>query len=329
MSRITHLAKASRLAVAVLTVAAFAAPADARVGGGFSTGSRGLKTYAPPPSTKTAPGSTQGMQRSATPAPQTAARPAAGLPAAATAAAARPASRFGGGFLGGLLGAGLIGGLLGYGFFNGFGSLLGLLGMALQFALIAGLGMMALSWWRGRNAPAMANAGPSYQRASLNPEPPRPAAAGATARPAATVPGTSPLEIEDADYTSFERLLSVAQLSFGRGDVAALRSATTPEMLSYFTEQLEANQKRGVRNELADPKLVSGDLAEAWTEASGEYATVSMRYTLLDVTVDATSGKVVDGSPTTPQDVTEVWTFTRRHGGTPNAWRLSAIQQVS
>ena len=61
------------------------------------------------------------------------------------------------------------------------------------------------------------------------------------------------LKIEAADYASFERLLSVAQLSFSRGDVAALRSATTPEMLGYFTDQLDDNTKRGLRNEIADP----------------------------------------------------------------------------
>ena len=325
MSSLSQLAKAARLAVAALTVAAFATPADARVGGGFSTGSRGLKTYTPPPSTRTAPGTTQGVQRSTQPAPQAqVGRPALGAPAAAP-------SRFGSGFLGGLLGAGLIGGLLGYGFFAGFGSLLGLLGMVAQFALFAWLASMAFAWWRRRGQPAMAGpAGSSntYQRASLTNDQPRPqgSAAGATARP---VPGTTPLKIADADYASFERLLSVAQLSFGRGDVAALRSATTPEMLGYFTDQLEENTKQGLRNEIADPKLISGDLSEAWSEASGEYASVAMRYTLLDVMVNQASGKPVSGSTTQPQDVTEVWTFTRRHGGSPNSWRLSAIQQVS
>ena len=322
MSSLSQLAKAARLAVAALAVAAFAAPADARVGGGFSTGSRGLKTYTPPPSTRTAPGTTQGVQRSTQPAPQAqAGRPALGAPAIAP-------SRFGSGFLGGLLGAGLIGGLLGYGFFAGFGSLLGVLGMVLQFAVLAWLASMALAWWRGRGQPAMVGPGTNYQRASLNNDQPRPSGstAGATAKP---VPGTTPLKIEEADYASFERLLSVAQLSFGRGDVAALRSATTPEMLGYFTGQLEENTRQGLRNELADPKLISGDLAEAWNEASGEYATVAMHYTLLDVMVEQASGKPVSGSSTQPQDVTEVWTFTRRHGGSPNSWRLSAIQQVA
>jgi hypothetical protein len=61
MSTLSHLSKSSRLAVATLALFALTAPAaDARVGGGFSTGSRGFKTYTPPPATKTAPGAVQG-----------------------------------------------------------------------------------------------------------------------------------------------------------------------------------------------------------------------------------------------------------------------------
>jgi predicted lipid-binding transport protein (Tim44 family) len=228
------------------------------------------------------------------------------------------------------LGAGLIGGLLGYGFFGGMTGLLGVLGFLMQVALVGGLAYLALAWWRSRSQPALAANAPSnnYRQASLNDDQRMPQS-GASAAPSSSGGSTAPLQIVDADYASFERLLSVAQLSFSRGDVAALRSATTPEMLGYFTDQLEDNAKRGLRNEVGEPKLISGDLAESWSEPSGEYATVAMRYSSVDVTVEEASGKVVSGSKTVPQEVTEVWTFTRRHGGSPNSWRLSAIQQVS
>ena len=71
-------------------------------------------------------------------------------------------------------------------------------------------------------------------------------------------------------------------------------------MLSYFAEELDANKKKGLRNEVSSPKLLQGDLAEAWREADGEYATVAMRYSIIDATVEAASGRVVvrqqDGS---------------------------------
>ena len=57
-------------------------------------------------------------------------------------------------------------------------------------------------------------------------------------------------------------------------------------------------------------KLLQGDLAEAWREGGREYATVAMRYSMVDITRERASGKIVDGSET-PQEITELWTFMR------------------
>ena len=65
-------------------------------------------------------------------------------------------------------------------------------------------------------------------------------------------------------------------------------------------------------------------LAEAWREGSVEYATVAMRFRLVDRTIERASGRVVDGSEV-PQEVTELWTFMRSGHGN---WLLSAIQQT-
>jgi predicted lipid-binding transport protein (Tim44 family) len=69
---------------------------------------------------------------------------------------------------------------------------------------------------------------------------------------------------------------------------------------------------------------VSGDLAQAWAEQGREYATVAMRFSMVDVTRDG-AGNVVDGSPTEHMTATEIWTFVRSSGG---HWILSAIQQA-
>jgi predicted lipid-binding transport protein (Tim44 family) len=99
-------------------------------------------------------------------------------------------------------------------------------------------------------------------------------------------------------------------------------------MLSYFAAELDGNAKQGVRNEVSQPKLLQGDLAEAWREADGEFATVAMRFSVLDATVEKASGRLVSGSASTPQEATEVWTFRRPLNGTPRQWELSAIQQA-
>ena len=126
------------------------------------------------------------------------------------------------------------------------------------------------------------------------------------------------------DFDTFERLLSEVHAAYGREDLSALRSRMTPEMLSYYAEELSENASRGVINEISDVKLLQGDLAEAWREGDKEYASVAMRYSLKDRYVDRATGKAADGTDA-PQEATEVWTFMRSHGG---SWLLSAIQQT-
>jgi predicted lipid-binding transport protein (Tim44 family) len=79
-----------------------------------------------------------------------------------------------------------------------------------------------------------------------------------------------------------------------------------------------------VRNEVSDVRLLQGDLAQAWNEGDRDYATVAMRFSMIDVTRDA-SGRIVDGSPSEHVTATELWTFVRSRGG---RWILSAIQQA-
>jgi predicted lipid-binding transport protein (Tim44 family) len=132
------------------------------------------------------------------------------------------------------------------------------------------------------------------------------------------------IEITPADYDAFERLLGDIQTAYSNEDLNGLRQHLTPEMVSYFSEQLSENVSRGVVNKVSGVKLLQGDLAEAWRENGVDYASVAMRYALVDRFLDRTSGRLVDGSET-PEEVTEVWTFMRAGGG---RWLLSAIQQT-
>ena len=95
-------------------------------------------------------------------------------------------------------------------------------------------------------------------------------------------------------------------------------------VVSYFTRDLAANNSRGVVNKVSGVKLLQGDLSEAWREGETDYASVAMRFSLIDTTIERASGRVVEGS-TQPSEATEVWTFQRRNG---EGWELSAIQQV-
>jgi predicted lipid-binding transport protein (Tim44 family) len=312
---------------AVATLALIASEADARAGRGGSFGSRGSQTYSAPPATRTAPNQAAPVERSMT-------QP--GQPGAALNRPATPAAQPGGlfnrpGLLGGLaagfLGAGLLGLLLGNGLLGGLGGIASFLGLLFQAGLIALVVVMAWRWWQRRSQPAPAMAsGPSLRDIGpdrgANPE--ARSALGLGGLGGAAAPRPAELSIAPDDFDSFERLLGEIQTAYSNEDLTALKSRATPEVVSYFAEELAANASRGVVNQVSDVKLLQGDLAEAWREGNAEYASVAMRYGLVDRTVDRATGRVVEGSAE-PQETTEVWTFMRTPGG---QWLLSAIQQA-
>ena len=115
------------------------------------------------------------------------------------------------------------------------------------------------------------------------------------------------------------------QAAYSAGDLAKLRGLVTPEMLGYFSEELSANASRGVENKIEAVKLEQGDLSEAWSEGSIEYATVAMRFSMIDVMRSIADGRIVEGNDQVRTEATEVWTFLRSRGGN---WIVSAIQQT-
>ena len=125
--------------------------------------------------------------------------------------------------------------------------------------------------------------------------------------------GSAPLEIGPSDYEAFERLLGEIQAAWSNEDVGKLHTLATPEMVSYFTEDLAKNKAQGDVNKVSDVKLLQGDLAEAWREGETDYASVAMRFSLVDKTVERTTGRLVAGSEQ-PIEATEVWTFVRPRG---------------
>jgi predicted lipid-binding transport protein (Tim44 family) len=296
--------------------------AEARRGGSF--GSRGARTYSAPPPTRTAPTQAQPIQRSMTPqSPATAAR----APAATAPRAAPRSGIFSNPLVRGLLLGGLIGALLGFGF-GGFGG-----GMAalLQIAVIALVGFMLLRLFARRREQAAAVGGArsasfEVQHPAQPAEPNRytPAQPFGGGAYAASEP-TDEIGVTQEDLDVFERLLGEIQGAFGTEDYSALRSRTTPEVMSYLSEELSQNATSGRRNQVSAVKLLQGDTAEAWREDGQDYVTVAMRYESVDVTVDRASGAVLEGDPSRPTETTELWTFVRRPG---LPWKLSAIQEV-
>ena len=287
--------------------------AEARRGGSF--GSRGTRTYQTVPATPTAPGITAPVQRSTTTAPTN----RAGM---AQTTAAQRAGWFGGGIGGWILGGLLFSGVFGMLFGAGFGGFGGFIALLFQVIIIG----VILNWLFRRRQPAMAGAGnasPYTARQDWQ-------AGGGSAQPRANASAAAQragrrdeVGVSNRDLDQFERSLAQLQDAYSREDYEALRSITTPEMMGYLSQELGENASKGLRNEVFDVKLLSGDVAEAWREGSDLYATVALKYESRDITRDRATGQIVSGDDRVTA-TTELWTFVRRGTG---PWLVSAIQE--
>jgi predicted lipid-binding transport protein (Tim44 family) len=312
----------SLFALAALAALAFTVvTADARPSG--SMGSRGSRTYSAPPPSATAPNAARPMDRTMT-------QPSQARPNATTGQASRPGGLFGGGMLGGLaagfIGAGLFGMLFGHGFMGGMGGFASFLGLMLQIVLVVIVARLAWAWWQRRNGAEPATASGPSMRQGLNGGHDRQPSMlgglfGGSSSQASPPPGQN-IELAPEDFNAFEKLLGEVQAAYGKEDLSALRSRVTPEMLSYYSEELAQNASNGDVNQISDVKLLQGDLSEAWREGNDEYATVAMRYSLNDRIVARDDGRLIEQLPS---EATELWTFRRASGG---QWILAAIQQT-
>jgi predicted lipid-binding transport protein (Tim44 family) len=294
-----------------LMLALAPALSHARPGQGMSLGSRGSHTWSSAPGTSSSPYGASPFQRSLT--PNSYGSGGYGSSGYGGYGGYGMRGGFASGLMGGLIGAGIGGMLFGRGFF-GFHGGGGFLGLLLQLVLLYFLARWVMRRFMG--APAMAGGGGMGFARGMFQQQARPVMGGG--------PGGHPVSLAAPDYQQFSQLLQGIQTAWTNHDLNGLQAMATPEMVSYFAEQMAEQTSQGVRNQVTGVQLQQGDLSEAWSEGSRDYATVSMRFSMFDVTKDKT-GRIVDGSATERVTVTEFWTFLRASGG---HWVLSAIQQT-
>lgn len=286
------------LAVATLT----AVEAGARASSGGSRGSRSYSARSVPitSTTPTSPSRTQ------TP-PVSASAPFGGF----------------GSVLGGLLVGGLIGGLL----FGRPGFGVGLLDVLL---VVPGV-IVLVSFLRRRQASpqlALATAGREGGTGRGNPAPP-----AATVEAPATdglerrldhIRAMDPAFDPEAVATTAGQVFAEVQRAIAIRDITLVGDKLGPEMYEVLRVQCDRLRARRQSNRIEQIDVRRAEVAEAWQESGRDFVTVYLSGTLLDYTVDDTTGAVLDGSRTVAQGFEEDWTFTRRVG--PNRWKLSAIQ---
>jgi len=293
------------------SVALAPAVAEARAGGSSggrssSMGSRGLRTYEN--------NNAQPLGRSMT------------SPAQSGLSQAAPSPAYGGGsffqrhpFLTGLTG-GLIGSwLFGHSGYAADGTSGGsAIGTLLEFLIIGLLIYFAVRLFRRH---AFSNGWPGGTAFSM------PRSAGASAAPVRHDRGRD-INLSNADLSAFQAIHAAVQEAWSAGDLGQLRRLMTPEMLSYFSEELTRNASQGIRNIVSNVELVKGELSESWEEGDLQYATAYMRWRAIDYVTRlgrplGDPETIVSGNSRVEAE--EVWTFVRRRGGD---WLLSAIQQV-
>ena len=248
----------SALAALLLVVSlAFTGVAEARMGGSF--GSRGFRTFSSPSITQVAPNVVAPIGRSMT--PNTGGYTAPGY----NGGYQQPYNRggfwpgFGGGILGGMLGGlffhGLFGSALGYGF-GGFG---GGFSSIFQLLLLGGIVWFAFRWFRGSQAAGPRGFGgvPSVGGAYGGSQPqPQPNYGGGGSGPWGGK--RDEIGISNQDLEGFERLLADVQDAYAREDHQGLRQLTTPEMVSFFSEELAQNAEQRREERGHQPPLHQG-----------------------------------------------------------------------
>lgn len=218
---------------------------------------------------------------------------------------------------------GLAGGFLGSMLFHGMGGFGHVLGGLLTLLILGGLVWFVIRLLSGGFASGGRGAGWGGAM---------PGSVGAAAAPSATRYRGVDTTVNDNDLNAFQAIHAGVQEAWGHADLGRMRQLMTPEMLSYFSDELTRNSSQGVQNVVSDVRLVKGDITESWDEGDLQYATAYMKWTAIDYVVPlggpGGAGQqvaVVSGDTRTPVEQEEVWTFVRRRGGN---WLLSAIQQV-
>lgn len=301
-----QMIKALVLFFALAPVFALTQEADARVGGGRSSGRSfsAPRRSAPPPSQSQPSNNSynSGYNRNATPPP---AAPQGGFMRGL-------AGGLAGGFLGSMLfsslGHGGIGGLSGGGGGGGMG--------LLEIILIGALIFLGYRYFRSRQKPAY-SPDDSYQRNAFE--------SNAQTHWQPRPQQIEPVSTAGIDPDVASDLFFKIQGAWTRRDLASVRPNLGPEIQQGLEHDLAELRKNQQINRLENITVRSTEVTSAWVEGNVEYATVRFTANLLDYTVDERTNQVVQGSDHTPTKFQEFWTFARE--GAFGAWRLMGIEQ--
>ncbi|WP_294535546.1 Tim44/TimA family putative adaptor protein [uncultured Rhodoblastus sp.] len=132
-------------------------------------------------------------------------------------------------------------------------------------------------------------------------------------------PDFAPRSFLDGACAAYEMVVQ----AFSRGDEAALHSLASEEVFNSFKGALEERTRRGETMETTFVGFNSVKLVEARVERPN--ALIAVRFDSQFVTVTrASNGAVIEGDPTQPSNIVDIWTFARRNDASGPNWTLVA-----
>jgi predicted lipid-binding transport protein (Tim44 family) len=311
----------TRLALSVLLVAlslAGASVAEARVGGGRSSGFRGSRGFTTSQQSRGFGGFGSQQQR---------AQPQQQQPFSMQ----QQGSAFGGGSFLRSMAGGLAGGFLGAMLFKSFGNAAGAFGGnggigMLEILLICAMAYFGWRMFSRRRQEQAAFSGTNSYAAA----PSAPAMPEDEETLAESLRRTNAMfsldRFKDERMDDFLRI----QSAWNERDLSRVRSMIAPEILAEFESSIDDLKRAGRMNRLENIAVRGTKLVEAWQEPGKEFATLRFRANLNDYTVDERTQAVVEGDKSEPVKFEEEWTFVRdaSSGVIGQPWRLTAIGQV-
>lgn len=268
-----------------------ATPADARAGGGRSSGRSsgfGSRPYSSQPSQ----GSSRQYNR-----PDSS--PSQGAPAPAPTGSGGFLRNMAGGLAGGFLGSMLFSSLGNAGGFGGAGGGSGLL----QIIMIAGFAYFGFRWWKNRSQPNVF---------------------GRTESPMVNRYHAHSPEGIDSEMAS--DMFFKVQGAWTRRDLTSVKDFLDTDIKNVLERDLAELKHNQHINRLENISVRRAEVVNSWQEENREYSSVRFTANLLDYTTNETTGQLVAGSDSLPVKFEENWTFVKAPGTT--GWQLAGIEQV-
>jgi predicted lipid-binding transport protein (Tim44 family) len=163
---------------------------------------------------------------------------------------------------------------------------------------------------------------PDPHRRAVPAAPSDPLAAG-LARIRAVDPGFAPQSFLKGAAAAFEMVVR----AFAEGDEGTLRPLLSDEVYNNFVQAIRARRAAGeiCQNQLH--QIISADIAEA--DLDGRTARVAVRFvTQQTILVKNAEGHVVEGDPSHPAQITDLWTFARDTRSSNLNWLLVATRSL-